>query len=327
MSYGTVIAAAGMSTRMNDFKQLMKIGNMTFAERVVTNFRRAGVRDIVVVTGYRGEELEKSLKNFGLVFLKNEQYSDTGMFDSAKIGLSYLKSRCSHIFFCPVDVPFFTEETVRKEMSLSERADVIVPFCHERPGHPLLLSEKAVSYVLQYNGERGMRGAYETMRKERAGEVIRMEVDDDGAVMDADTKEDYQNLLDLHNARLTRPEIQIRLCKGKPFFGPETATLFRQIERLGNVREACEICSISYSKGWNMIRACEEELNCRIVERQAGGRDGGRSSLTKHGGKMLEMYEKFERELSEDAVVKFNEIFRHGDWLKESNKDGDTGGT
>ena len=51
MSIGAVIVAAGMSTRMKDFKQLMKIGDLTMAERVIVNFRRAGVKDIVMVTG------------------------------------------------------------------------------------------------------------------------------------------------------------------------------------------------------------------------------------------------------------------------------------
>ncbi len=41
-----------MSARMKDFKQLMKIGDLTMAERVVVNFRQAGVNDIVMVTGY-----------------------------------------------------------------------------------------------------------------------------------------------------------------------------------------------------------------------------------------------------------------------------------
>ena len=57
MRVGAVIVAAGMSTRMKQFKQLMKIGNLTMAERVVINFKRSGIRDIVMVTGYRGKQL------------------------------------------------------------------------------------------------------------------------------------------------------------------------------------------------------------------------------------------------------------------------------
>ena len=132
-----------MSKRMNDFKQLMKIGDMTFADRVITNFQRAGIQDIAIVTGYRGEELEKSLKGSGVVFLRNDHYETTRMFDSACIGFSYLKDRCDAVFFCPVDVPFFTDETVKAEMNRAESADIIVPYCHARPGHPILLSQRA----------------------------------------------------------------------------------------------------------------------------------------------------------------------------------------
>ena len=107
MRVGAVIVAAGMSTRMDDFKQLMKIGNLTMVERVVINFLRTGVKDIVMVTGYRADEVEKSLRHFGITFLRNEDYETTQMFDSAKMGLNYLKDRCEKVLFCPADVPFF----------------------------------------------------------------------------------------------------------------------------------------------------------------------------------------------------------------------------
>ena len=77
MRVGAVIVAAGMSTRMDDFKQLMKIGNLTMVERVVINFLRTGVKDIVMVTGYRADEVEKSLRHFGITFLRNEDYETT----------------------------------------------------------------------------------------------------------------------------------------------------------------------------------------------------------------------------------------------------------
>ncbi|GFI51270.1 hypothetical protein IMSAGC020_02480 [Lachnospiraceae bacterium] len=95
-----------MSARMKDFKQLMKIGDLTMAERVVVNFRQAGVNDIVMVTGYQGKKLEKELRHLGTTFLRNDDYETTQMFDSAKIGFTYLKDRCDRILFCPADVPF-----------------------------------------------------------------------------------------------------------------------------------------------------------------------------------------------------------------------------
>ncbi len=317
MNYGAVIVAAGMSTRMKDFKQLMRIGDMTFAERVITNFQRAGVRDIVIVTGYRSDDLEKSLKGSGVVFIKNEKYETTEMFDSALLGLKYLKDRCDSVFFCPVDVPFFITETVKSLMNSTVKADVVVPYAHDKPGHPILLSHKAIGFILQYNGERGLRGAYESMAASGAGTMGRVLVDDDGAIMDADTKEDYQNLMELHNSRLMRAEINISLCNAKSFFDRQTANLFRQIDSLGNVREACEKCGISYSKGWNILHDCEDQLGYSVVERQQGGRDGGASTLSEKGRKLVALYDRFDLEMNEIGRQKFDELFKNGDWLKD----------
>ena len=59
MRFGAVIAAAGKSGRMNAFMKLSNTGDMTMTERVVMNFRQAGIDDIVVVTGLKAEEVEK----------------------------------------------------------------------------------------------------------------------------------------------------------------------------------------------------------------------------------------------------------------------------
>lgn len=50
---GAVITAAGLSTRMNAFKQTLPIGERTFVEHVVARFMAVGADPIVVVTGYK----------------------------------------------------------------------------------------------------------------------------------------------------------------------------------------------------------------------------------------------------------------------------------
>lgn len=114
MKAGAVIVAAGMSTRMKQFKQMMKIGNFTMAERVVINFKRAGIQDIVMVTGYRSRQLEAYLDYLDLEFVENKQYEHTDMFESARIGFRRLQNRCDKVLFCPADIPFFTDDTVKK---------------------------------------------------------------------------------------------------------------------------------------------------------------------------------------------------------------------
>ncbi len=301
--YGAVIVAAGMSTRMKQFKQLMRVGNMTLAERVIVNFQNAGVRNIVMVTGFNADELEKNLKKFGVVFIRNEAYETTQMFDSARLGIDYMKDRCDRLFFCPADVPFFTDSTVQAEMECN--AKVIVPTYREKDGHPLLIDRSVFSHILSHSGENGLKGAYESLPE---GSILRIPVADEGAVLDADTREDYQRLVELHNRRILHADQRVRISGSSPFFGPGTLTLLEQIQSSGSVRGACTRTGISYSKGWRILRNCETNLGYRIVERQNGGRNGGEAFLTEKGRLLIRAYKELSENIDRYTELRFKEV-------------------
>lgn len=181
------------------------------AERVVLNFRRAGVKDIVMVTGYQAEKLEKELGYLGITFLRNEEYETTQMFDSAKLGLTYLKDRCDRILFCPVDIPVFTDATVRK--LLKQEGEIIIPVCKNETGHPIRIDSSLIPRILEYQGNYGLRGALDSLETE----PVKVYVEDEGAIADADTKEEYDYLMELHHAR--RPWRQVYLVGWKHFLG------------------------------------------------------------------------------------------------------------
>lgn len=307
MRIGAVIVAAGMSTRMDDFKQLMKIGNLTMVERVVVNFLRTGIKDIVMITGYRADEVEKSLRHFGITFLRNENYETTQMFDSAKMGLAYLQARCDRIFFCPADVPFFSGDTV-KEL-LKQEGKIVFPVCQKKIGHPIRIDADLVPEILEYQGDRGLKGALDSLGVEE----VRMPVKDEGSITDADTKEDYKHLVEIHNSRLIRSGVKVWLMKEKSFFGPGTVTLLRQIDAMGSVREACKCTGISYSKGWTILHAAENELGYPIVERKPGGKYGGVAYVTDAGKKLVSLYEEYEKRVGEAADRIFKEVFSDAD--------------
>ena len=114
MQTAALIVAAGMSSRMGDFKPMLSIGSITIAQRVIATFHQAGIEKIVMVTGYQAVTLERHLSGSGVIFLRNDRYETTQMFDSVKIGLEYLMDKCDRVLFTPVDVPLFTAETVRR---------------------------------------------------------------------------------------------------------------------------------------------------------------------------------------------------------------------
>ena len=138
MEVGAVVVAAGMSTRMGSFKPMLSLGSISIAQRVIATLRQAGAARIVVVTGYRAEELEWHLARSGAIFLRNENYSTTHMFDSALIGLRYLKNKCDRVLFTPVDIPLFTAATV--EALLASGAPLASPVCDGQPGTQWLSS-------------------------------------------------------------------------------------------------------------------------------------------------------------------------------------------
>jgi histidinol-phosphate/aromatic aminotransferase/cobyric acid decarboxylase-like protein/GTP:adenosylcobinamide-phosphate guanylyltransferase len=81
-----LILAAGFGNRMRPLtdvvhKTLLKIGNETIIERIVNGLQTSGIRDIVVVTGYRANELKQYLlSRYGQInftFVNNPRYRET----------------------------------------------------------------------------------------------------------------------------------------------------------------------------------------------------------------------------------------------------------
>ena len=304
MQIGAVIVAAGMSSRMGDFKPMLNIGSISIAQRIVATFHQAGVTKIAVVTGYNAPLLERHLSNSGLVFLRNEDYASTQMFDSAKIGLAYLRDKCERILFTPVDIPLFTAMTVTE--LIESGAELCCPVCEGRTGHPLMIASSLVDAILADSGEGGLQGAIA-----RCGaEMVQIPVEDPGVLHDADTPADYKALLQFHNEQLIRPELSVSLSREKPFFDEKTAMLLALVDETRSVRSACQRMQISYSTGWNIIRALESQLHFPLLERSQGGASGGESRLTEKGKRLLGCYERFSEELRQQASALFEQYFR-----------------
>ena len=201
MQTAALIVAAGMSSRMGDFKPMLSIGSITIAQRVVATFHQAGISKIVMVTGYNAVMLERHLAGSGVIFLRNEAYQTTQMFDSVKIGLTYLQDKCSRVLFTPVDVPLFTAQTVRA--LLASDGALVCPVCEGVPGHPILIDAGLIPKILADCGDRGLQGAVS-----RCGVVRQaVPVDDPGTLHDADTPEDFSALVSYHNSQLVRPVV------------------------------------------------------------------------------------------------------------------------
>lgn len=303
METAALITAAGMSSRMGDFKPMLHIGSITVAQRVIANLQQAGISKIVMVTGYQATRLERHLSGGGLVFLRNEQYETTEMFDSVRIGLEYLQGKCDRVLFTPVDIPLFTAQTVHA--LLQSKADLASPSHQGRCGHPILIGSRLIDGLLQDSGENGLKGALG-----RSGAFRDfVPVNDPGILHDIDTPEDYSALLAYHNSQLVRPQVSAALARETTFFDSQTAMLLALVDETSSVREACGRMQISYSTGWNMIRRLEDQIRDPLILRSQGGSGGSQSVLSPRGRLLLSRFLLFQQELRDAAAQLYEKHF------------------
>lgn len=99
--------------------------------------------------------------------------------------------------------------------------------------------------------------------------------------------------------------------KGYVVFGGGRMKLFQAIEELGSIRQAASKLEMSYRAAWGKLKATEERLGIKLVEKHAGGQHNG-AVLTPVAKKLLASYEKFK----EDSVKKVDELFTsHFEWF------------
>lgn len=307
MKTGAVIVAAGTSSYMKDFKPMLRMGRTTIIKRIITTLKQAGVDSIVVVTGNNANQLEKHISHMGVICMRNERYTETQMFDSARIGLEYFQDKCDRILFTPSDIPLFSVQSVLK--LLNNSGEILCPYFKGVPGHPLLISSDIIPLLLSYDGKDGLQGAIRQSGKK----ITRITVDDDGVLMDIDTRQDYEKLIyqyhEMHKAQALYYQLQLRLCKEEAFFGPGAAEFLTLVEQTGSMQTACSMMHMSYSKAWNMVNLAEEQLGFPILTRRAGGPEGGSSQLTEQGKEFMQRFIHFQNELKAVSDTLFDKYF------------------
>jgi len=98
--------------------------------------------------------------------------------------------------------------------------------------------------------------------------------------------------------------------EGEPVFGRGRRFLLNAVDKYGSINQAAKEINISYRKAWSYIKAMEERLGIKLVERQAGGKNGGGAVLTKEARGFLKNYEAMEEGIREIVDKKFGKIFK-----------------
>ena len=191
MKVAGLITVAGQSLRMHAFKPLLPINGIPMIAHTAGVFSQAGIEDLFVVVGKRGEEIIAALEGYNASFHWNNAFEETEMFASLQIGLDAIRRAGGYdaVFLLPGDMPAVEPDVLRALLSEMEAGawDVVFPSTGKRRLHPPLIRERLFDPLIAYSGEDGLRGAFRALEVS-IGYVVTKET---GCLLDVDTPEDY----------------------------------------------------------------------------------------------------------------------------------------
>lgn len=82
----------------------------------------------------------------------------------------------------------------------------------------------------------------------------------------------------------------------QPFVGRGRIELLRLIGETGSISKAAKAMGMSYKHAWDAVDAMNNLAERPLVQRQAGGRQGGGTELTDAGRRLIAIYEAAEQE-------------------------------
>ena len=191
-----LILAAGQAKRMGQPKMLLPWGDTTVLGQVIETVQRAGVNDILVVTGGAREQVEEIVAGYGGRVVHNENFKNGEMLSSLQIGLRVLRgfavsdsSSAEAALIILGDQPQVEERSVRAVASrfVETRARLVVPSYRMRRGHPWLIARPLWEEILQMNPHQTPRD----FLNRHASEIEYVNVDTPSILSDLDTLEDY----------------------------------------------------------------------------------------------------------------------------------------
>ena len=195
-----IVLAAGKSSRMGRTKALLPAGssNETFLTRIIRVLREGGIDRIIVVIGGDAAAVRASLPrdDASLATVENRRFEE-GQLSSLLVGLAAVEQRhddVEAVMMTLVDLPLISAATVRAVLDAFRAqpdAPLVRPRRGNRHGHPVIFNRSIFGELRRADPS---RGAKPVVHAHAAGEV-NVDVDDDGAIIDIDTPEDYARFI------------------------------------------------------------------------------------------------------------------------------------
>ncbi|MCK4750519.1 MAG: nucleotidyltransferase family protein [Bacteroidales bacterium] len=185
-----IILAAGSSRRMGTQKLLLPFRDRTIIETVIHNVMQSGVYGIVVVIGADHEKIRTVIDPLPVEVCFNEEF-ESGMLSSVRCGFSSMPEDTGTALVFLGDQPGIPPEVTDTIIKAYDESlhGIVIPVYDHRRGHPLLVDMKYKREIEKLDLEKGLRSLMHHFPED----VLEVEVDEPGILVDIDTREDYSN--------------------------------------------------------------------------------------------------------------------------------------
>ena len=188
-----IVLAGGKSSRMGQPKALLptRSPGETFLDRITRTLLDGGVDRVFVVVGADAAIITADAKPQPNVAILNNPDYERGQLTSLLTGLRRVDdAEATGVVVTLIDVPLVTCETVRALIAAhrAHQASIVRPVADGRHGHPVIFHRRLFEDLRRADPATGAKSVV----RARAAEIHEVQVDDEGAFVDIDTREDYE---------------------------------------------------------------------------------------------------------------------------------------
>jgi len=188
-----IVLAGGKSSRMGQPKALLRVGAgvETFLDRVTRTLLDGGVEEVLVVFGADAALIRaRATETTRVTFVDNPEY-EQGQLTSLLAALRRVdRSACTGALVTLIDVPLVSSATVRLLLDAhrTRAASIVRPVSNGRHGHPVIFHTRLFEELERADPALGAKPVV----RAHAADICEVQVEDEGAFIDIDTRDDYE---------------------------------------------------------------------------------------------------------------------------------------
>jgi molybdenum cofactor cytidylyltransferase len=171
-------------------KLLAELGGKPLVRIVTEQALASKAREVIVVTGHQGDQIEKALQGLKVKFVRNPDFAE-GLSSSVKTGIAAVSADADGAVICLGDMPLISADLIDRliEAFAPDRGNLIaVPVSAGRRGNPVLWSRRFFSELMTLDGDIGARHLIE----KHSEAVAEIPVEGHGAFLDIDTPQSLE---------------------------------------------------------------------------------------------------------------------------------------